>query len=93
MPLVHLDRRNFCGFVQPFSADLHLWPFIQLSVLTGVIWCILQGGDDEYQFSGDDFEDPYSPEELAQFASGVPTATAEAIPAEGEVPVTVFKTA
>ena len=28
-----------------------------------------QGGDDEYEYSGDDFEDPYTPEELAQYAA------------------------
>lgn len=28
-----------------------------------------QGGDDDYEFSPDHFDDPYTPEELAQVAA------------------------
>lgn len=60
----------------------------------------LQGGDDEYEYSGNDFEDPYTPEELAQYAAASTastTATAATTPAkEAETeaaPETVFKVA
>jgi hypothetical protein len=29
----------------------------------------IQGGDDEYEYNPDDFEDPYTPEELAEYAA------------------------
>lgn len=30
---------------------------------------LFQGGDDEYEYSPDHFEDPYSPEDLAAYAA------------------------
>jgi len=56
------------------------------------------GGDDEYEYSGDDFEDPYTPEELAAYAAAS-TANTEVVKAEPvtppptatEVPETVFE--
>ena len=36
----------------------------------------LQGGDDEYEYSGNDFEDPYTAEELAEYAAASTASTA-----------------
>ena len=48
-----------------------------------------QGGDDDYEFNPDDFQDPYTPEELAKYAADKEKAATEATatdatPVEGE---------
>ncbi len=69
-----------------------------------VWYCVSQGGDDEYEYSGDDFQDPYTPEELATYAAASAAAAATAEPASPteakiaaadtsaeEAPETIFK--
>jgi len=61
----------------------------------------MQGGDDEYEYSGDDFNDPYTAEELAEYAAAsaahkanvekTATATPPTSPVD-DVPETVFAT-
>ena len=50
----------------------------------------LQGGDDDYEFHPDHFDDPYTEEELAKIVAAK-TAAASAASAPAPVPETVFK--
>lgn len=71
-----------------------------LTILT-LFFLVLQGGDDEYEYSGDDFNDPYTAEELAEYAAATAAHKANVEKAAGatpptspvdDVPETVFAT-
>lgn len=69
----------------PFSLVLYM-----IGLLTHIClfhshdFASIQGGDDDYEYSPDHFEDPYSAEELAQFDAARSSTTASDAPQEAE---------